>query len=181
MLNLSVEKASQLLPQGGILAYPTEAVYGLGCDPFNQASVERLLTLKGRGAEKGFILLIADWSQLFPLIRPVTEEQLTRVRATWPGFVTWVFPKAPSLPEWLTGTHDSVAIRMSAHPIARVLSAKQPIISTSANPSGQPPAKNEAELRQQLPTGIDAVVQGKLGECMQPSAIYDVLNNLKLR
>lgn len=181
MLSLLVDEASSLVQQGGIIAYPTEAVYGLGCDPFNQASVEAIQALKGRGAEKGFILLIADWSQLFLLTAPITDEQLARVRATWPGFVTWIFPKAPSLPEWLTGGQDTVAIRMSAHPIARALAMKQPLVSTSANLSGQPPAKNEAELLCQFPKGIDALIQGQLGGFMQPSAIYDVRSNHRLR
>ena len=181
MLKLTIHDAKQLLQQGGILAYPTEAVYGLGCDALNQASVESIRALKGRTTEKGFILLIADWAQLFPLIQPITEEQLVRVRSTWPGFVTWVFPKAPSLPSWLTGGQDTVAIRMSAHPIARALSKSQPLVSTSANLSGQSPAKNEEELRQQFPTGIDALVQGQLGDFTQPSTMYDVLSNQQLR
>jgi len=181
MLSLLANEVDKLVQQGGILAYPTEAVYGLGCDPFNQASVEAIQALKGRGAEKGFILLIADWSQLFPLIAPINDEQLARVRATWPGFVTWIFPKAPSLPEWLTGGQDSVAIRMSAHPVAHALAMKQPIVSTSANLSGQPPAKNETELLHHFPKGIDALIQGQLGEFIQPSAIYDVRSNQRLR
>lgn len=181
MLSLPADEVDQLVQQGGVIAYPTEAVYGLGCDPFNQASVESIQSLKGRGTEKGFILLIADWSQLFSLIAPINDEQLARVRATWPGFVTWIFPKAPALPEWLTGGQDSVAIRMSAHPIARALAIKQPIVSTSANLSGQPPAKSEEELLRQFPKGIDALIQGQLGGFTQPSVIYDVRNNQRLR
>lgn len=181
MLKLPVEEARPLLQHGGIIAYPTEAVYGLGCDPFNRQSVEEIQTLKGRDAEKGFILLIADWPQLFPLINPITEEQLARVRQTWPGFVTWVFPKAPTLPEWITGGRDSIAIRMSTHPIARALSTFQPILSTSANLSGEAPACSEEALLKQFPTGIDALISGQLGRMSKPSPIYAIQDGRQLR
>ncbi len=181
MLNLSIREAKPVLSRGGILAYPTEAVYGLGCDPFNQAAVESIITLKGRDAHKGFILLIADWSQLTPLINPVTQEQLAEVHTTWPGFVTWIFPKAPSIPHWITGGRDSIAIRMSTHPVAKALSAEAPILSTSANLSGQHPAVSLDGLLQQFPTGIDALVEGSLGSFTKPSDIYDVRTGLKIR
>ena len=181
MLNLIVEEAIPLLQRGGVIAYPTEAVYGLGCSPFNEAAVVSIQALKGREAHKGFIILIADWSQLFPLIDSVTEAQLARVRETWPGFVTWVFPKATSLPTWLTSDRDSIAIRMSAHPIARALAVAAPIISTSANVSGQPPATTKDAVLQQFPHGIDGIVQGALGASIKPSPIYDVRNGLQFR
>ncbi len=181
MLTLCVEEARPMLERGGILAYPTEAVYGLGCDPFNQTAIESIHALKGREADKGFIVLIAEWKQLFPLIAPVSEKQLATVRATWPGFVTWVFPREPSLPEWISGKKNSIAIRMSAHPIAQALSASAPIISTSANLSGHPPATTIEQLLHQFPTGIDALVQGTLGGLNQPSPIYDVLSGKQLR
>lgn len=180
MLDVSVEAATRILQQGGIIAYPTEAIYGLGCSFFNSNAVAAIQALKGREENKGFIVLIADWPQLFPLIGAVSDEQLQRVRATWPGFVTWVFPKAPSLPKWLEN-QDSIAIRMTAHPIAKALAAQGPIISTSVNRSGHPPIMTEVELWLQFPRGIDALVQGPLGSFTQPSEIYDVCSGLRLR
>lgn len=177
----SIDEAKTIIQRGGILAYPTEAVYGLGCDPFNKEAVEALLALKGRDADKGLILLISNWEQLFSLIDPITAEQLSTVRATWPGFVTWVFPKSPLLPTWLTGKHNSIAIRMSAHPLAHALCTSGPLVSTSANISGQKPAQNQTELYHQFPKGIDAVLEGELGGFSQPSAIYDVQNGHALR
>ena len=176
-----VDEARQFLKQGKIIVYPTEAVYGLGCDPFNQQAVDRLLAVKQRSIEKGFIILIADWSQLFPLISSVSAVHLDAVRATWPGPVTWVFPKATAIPEWMTGHHHSIAIRMSAHPIAQQLCIDGPVISTSANVSGQAAAVDIAGVCTQFPHGIDAFLAGNLGGASQPSAIFDVLSGIRLR
>lgn len=181
MLNVSAKEAIPLVQQGGIIAYPTEAVFGLGCDPFNRSAVEAIYELKDREIGMGMIILIADWSQLSSLTAPITDEQLDRVKATWPGFTTWVFPKAPSLPQWITGDYDSVAIRMSTHPVARILSTDCPIISTSANKSGRPPATTCEQVLQQFPNGIDAMVSGALGSEPRPSQIYDVLSGKQLR
>ncbi len=176
-----VGEARDFLKQGKIIAYPTEAVYGLGCDPFNQQAVEAVLALKHRSQSKGLILLIADWSQLTPLIEPISDELLEPVRASWPGPVTWIFPKASTMPDWLTGQHHGIAIRMSAHPIAHQLCVNGPVVSTSANISGQNSAIDIAGLRLQFPQGIDAVLTGELGGLSQPSRIFDVTTGVCLR
>ncbi len=175
------DEARLLLHQGKVIAYATEAVYGLGCDPFNETAIAALLALKQRPLHKGLILLIADWAQLTPLISPVSDALLAPVRASWPGPVTWLFQKSAIIPDWLSGDHDTIAIRMSAHPIARRLSVQGPVVSTSANISGNPPARNIDELLSQFPVGIEALLQGELGGASQPSAIYDVLTGKQLR
>ncbi len=175
------DKARQLLAEGKIIAYPTEGVYGLGCDPFNQQAVEKLLALKQRPVAKGLIMLISDWSQLTPLISAVPHSALEQVRATWPGPVTWVFPKAANVPEWLSGNYPSIAIRMTSHPIARGLCTDGPLVSTSANISGLAPAIDMAGVCAQFPNGVDALITGSLGGINQPSAIYDVLSGKRLR
>jgi L-threonylcarbamoyladenylate synthase len=175
------DQAVPLLRQGRILAYPTEAVYGLGCDPFNQTAVESLIRLKGRPQHKGFIVLISDWTQLEALIQPIADQHLVQVKATWPGPVTWIFPKASRVPVWLTGGEETIAIRMTAHPIARALCVDHPLVSTSANLSGKLSARSELELLQQFPKGIDALVAGELGGRHQPSAIYDACTGYQLR
>ena len=178
---LQVSDARAYLKQGKIIAYPTEAVYGLGCDPFNQKAVEALLALKQRPAGCGFILLIADWSQLASLVSDVSEAALNAVRATWPGPVTWVFPKSVLIPAWLTGAHDGIAIRMSAHPVAHALCVDGPVVSTSANIHGQKPAMDIHDLREQFPVGLDAALLGELGGERKPSGIYDVRSGACLR
>lgn len=176
-----IQEAKIILRGGGVIAYPTEAVFGLGCDPFNQTAVKKLWALKSRGAEKGFILLISDWAQLYPLIDTITEAQITTVRSTWPGFTTWIFPASPTLPQWITGGKPTIAIRMTTHPIAKSLCTEFPIISTSANLSGQPPIRDVEMIKLQFPQGVDALIDGPLGEFSQPSAIIDVQTGLKLR
>jgi L-threonylcarbamoyladenylate synthase len=179
--NVSIEEARIVVQQGGVLAYPTEAVYGLGCDAFNPNAVQAIRALKGRDATKAFIVLIADWSQLYSLISPLTNEQLSRLHETWPGFVTWVFPMSTTCPEWLGSEQKSIAIRMSAHPVAQALAALTPIISTSANLSGHPPATTAEQVIQQFTTGIDAMVNGRIGEFIKPSEIFDVRTGQQLR
>jgi L-threonylcarbamoyladenylate synthase len=176
-----LDEALQCIATGKIIAYPTEAVYGLGCDPFNQQAVETILNLKCRSEEKGLIILIADWGQLMPLVDKVPAHLLQKVRATWPGPVTWIFPKSSAIPKWLTGEHNGIAIRMTAHPIAHALCAKGPIVSTSANLSGQEPAKDVAGVHAQFPHGVEGVVAGELGGATQPSKIYDVLTAKQIR
>ncbi len=176
-----ISDARNLLKQGKIIAYPTEAVFGLGCDPFNQDAVARLIALKQRPESKGFILLISNWSQLTPLIGSLSNAKLEPVRQTWPGPVTWIFPKSTQLPFWLTGEHEGVAIRMSAHPIAHQLCLDGPVVSTSANISGMPPIRELSELPLQFPQGIDAVLVGDLGGQRSPSAIFDVCSGKQLR
>lgn len=169
------------IQEGQVLAYPTEAVYGLGCDPFNQAAVERIVALKGRPQQQGLIVLIADWPQLFSLIGEVPIARLQAIKETWPGPVTWVFPKSENVPDWITGSHDTIAIRMTAHPIAQKLCQLGPIVSTSANPHGQAPALSLAEVDQLFNDGLDGVVLGDLGTEKRPSMIFDALTNQQLR
>jgi L-threonylcarbamoyladenylate synthase len=175
----TVDEARVLLDKGEVIAYPTEAVYGLGCDPFNKAAVEQILYLKQRSREQGLIVLIADWAQLWPLIADVPEIRLDAVKRTWPGAVTWVFPKSEQVPSWLTGKHESIAIRMTAHPVARALCQEGPIISTSANISGTQPLRDMQAVSDMFPD-VDILV-GNLGSNVAPSALYHVLEGTQLR
>lgn len=178
----NIDDAFPLLREGGVIAYPTEAVYGLGCDPFNQQAVQKIIHLKQRPIHKGMIILISNWQQLSPLIEELPEELMRPVRKTWPGPITWVFPKSDDIPSWICGDHGSIAIRMSLHPVASYLCQYGPIVSTSANISAMPPAKDLDALSKQFPGGgIDAVIAGELGKAAQPSAIYDVLTGSRLR
>jgi L-threonylcarbamoyladenylate synthase len=174
----TIESAVVALKEGGIIAYPTEAVFGLGCDPGNSRALERLLSLKSRAARKGLILVAADIDQILPFIRNIDDSQWQQVRSTWPGPVTWVFPVHPGLSVLLTGDHNSIAIRVSAHPIVREICNLfgGPIVSTSANCSGQEPARSVQEVRQQFQQGIDVIVDGEVDLNARPSEIRDVLS-----
>ena len=133
-----IDFAVKCLKQGKVIAYPTEAVYGLGCDPDNVDAVSRILQIKHRALDKGFILIASSWEQIQPLVMYLTPDLLTRVFATWPGPITWLFPASKQVPAWIRGNHDSVAVRVTAHPIARALCEQfgGPLISTSCNIAG---------------------------------------------
>jgi L-threonylcarbamoyladenylate synthase len=176
-----IEQAQVLLQQGKVIAYPTEAVYGLGCCPFNKVAMERLAALKRRPLNKGFIVLIENWSQLRLLIGDVSEQQLIKVKKNWPGFVTRIFPKARSILACLSGEHPGIAIRMSAHPLQRALCQSGPLISTSANLSGQLPAIDVNGVVGQFPDGVDAILGGELGGERQVSTMFDVLTGMRIR
>ena len=113
--SLKLNFAADCIFQGGIIAYPTEAVYGLGCDPLDQQAVLRLLALKQRPIAKGLILVASQMQQIEPFIQ-VDSNTLCKIKKTWPGPVTWVIPAQSWVPEWLTGKHQSIAVRISAHP-----------------------------------------------------------------
>jgi len=178
---LTLDEAHEALKLGKIIIYPTEAVYGLGCDPFNKTAVEALLSLKSREQNQGLILLIADWTDLWPLVSPLDESLIQRLKATWPGHTTWIMPKSEKIPIWISGEHQSVAIRMTAHPIAHALCKLGPVVSTSANISKNTPIKNIESLLQAFPHGVHGVVSGALGEQEAPSAIYDLQSGIQLR
>jgi L-threonylcarbamoyladenylate synthase len=161
----AITEAVNTLNQGGIIAYPTEAVYGLGCDPFNENAVLRILALKNRPAAKGLILIAASWDQVSRLIKPLSAEVMERMLTTWPGPVTWVVPATHAIPDWICGEHDTIAIRLTAHPVAQAICQryKGPIVSTSANLSNQLPAITAEEVAKTFPAGIDLILAGAVG------------------
>ncbi|MDF1827323.1 MAG: L-threonylcarbamoyladenylate synthase [Legionellaceae bacterium] len=179
---IDIDKAHALIQAGEVIAYPTEAIYGLGCDPFNQQAVEALLALKQRSVSKGLIILVSTWEQIWPLIGEVPEARIEAVKQTWPGPVTWIFPKSEQVPAWLSGEHDGLAIRMTAHPVAHALCKHTPLVSTSANLTGSNPAKTIDDLEDMLASGaVAGVVAGDLGGRSAPSEIYHVLNGVRVR
>jgi L-threonylcarbamoyladenylate synthase len=183
MATRPVGLACAVLRTGGVLAYPTEAVWGLGCEPRNQMAVERLLRLKRRDWRKGLILVAAEFSQLEPFVQLPSRTAQKRAFATWPGPATWVFPASEHTPMWISGERDSVAIRVSAHPLVRELCLAYggPIVSTSANRAGHAPARSASAVRLAFGRGIDGLLPGTLGTLKQPTVIRDVISGMILR
>ena len=167
--------AASILHRGGVIAYPTEAVYGFGCDPLNLNAVEQILTIKQRDWRKGMILIASDIDQLTPYIKPLTPELQSKVEATWPGPVTWLLPAQPEVPEWIRGIHSTIAVRVTAHPDTAALcrTAGMAIISTSANNAGEPPIKNALKIQKGFGDYIDYTLPGKLGVSEKPSQIIN--------
>lgn len=178
-----LREAVRCFNSGGLIAYPTEAVYGLGCAPLNQQSMERLLQLKQRPIEKGVILIAADYEQLLPFIQPLDDGHMRAVWNSWPGPNTWLLPAADHLPFWLTGIHQTLAVRVTAHPLASALcrACDSPLVSTSANLSGQHPAKSALQVHQRLGDGVDYILSGPLGDSQKPSTIRDALSGRVIR
>lgn len=160
---------------GGIIAYPTEAVYGIGCLPLSAHAVARVLRLKHRHAAKGFVLVAADIPQVEAFATIPGGEIGAEISATWPGPVTWILPARHHVPSSITGGRATVAIRMTAHPVARALclAAGSALVSTSANLSGRQPITRKTTLRSQLGRRVDMIVPGDLGQRAKPTAIRD--------
>lgn len=178
----NITTAIQQLNAGKVIAYPTEAVYGLGCDPLNEAAVMHLLHIKQRPIEKGLILIAASLQQLEPYVL-LNEEILARITPTWPGPVTWVIPAQANTPKWLTGEHNSLAVRVTAHPIAQQLCRDygSPLVSTSANATTQPAMRTATELVNSFADSDIFILEGQVGELSQETAIYDAVSGKKLR
>jgi L-threonylcarbamoyladenylate synthase len=176
-------KAASVLRRGGVIAYPTEGCYGLGCDPRHAGAVQRILRLKRRSWRQGLILIGAHWSQIAPWVDGADKEVVARARRTWPGPVTWLLPARPGSPRRLRGEHDSIAVRVTAHPLAAALCrhAHCAIVSTSANRHGRPAAVTARQVRLAFGRRIDYVLEGPLGGLRGPTAIRDARTGDTLR
>ena len=160
-----IRAAVRQLAAGGIVAYPTETVYGLGCDPFNGQAVLHLLALKKRDMSRGLILVASELSQLEPMLQPLKPTAKKRVCSTPAIPVTWILPCLPEIPAWLRGNHDSLAIRITSHPLAADLCATWggPLVSTSANIHGRHPAASPLQVRKAFNGQLDCILHGPPG------------------
>jgi L-threonylcarbamoyladenylate synthase len=172
----SPRRAAALIRAGGVIAYPTEAVFGLGCNPRDPVAVARLLAIKGRPPGKGLILIAADAAQLEPYLLRLDEPIAARARQAWPGPVTWLWPARPGIPQWLTGDHETLAVRVTDHPLAAQLCREAgPIVSTSANLAGEEPARTAEAVAERLGRRLDGILAGSVGGRERPSEIRDVM------
>jgi L-threonylcarbamoyladenylate synthase len=178
-----LQTALKCLREGKVIAYPTEAVYGFGCDPFNAQAVSQLLQLKRRSVDKGLILVASSWGQVQSLVEPIPPRALAQVLATWPGPFTWIFPASSLAPAWIRGQHQSIALRVSDHPVVRELCQgfEGPIVSTSANRDGEPPLRDFRTLQIMFGKQVDFIVHGKVGGQSRPTVIRDALSGSILR
>lgn len=179
----SIESVARILRAGGVVAYPTEGVFGLGCRPDEPAAVERILALKGRPGTKGLILISDRLERLVGWLAPLDAEARARVEASWPGPVTWLWPAAPECPALLRGEHETLAVRVTAHPPARALcaAAESALVSTSANPAGEAPCTDWSCVEHRFGDGVDAILQAACGDLPGPTAIRDARTGAWLR
>lgn len=177
--------AAELLHAGGVLAYPTEAMFGLGCDPRDRVAFERLFALKQRPANQGVLLIAADFDQVERYIElaAVPGGILQQVRASWPGPHTWIFPRSAAVPAWVSGAHAGIALRVTAHEPAAALCRAfgGALVSTSANPHAQPPARSAQTIVDYFGDALDGLLDASLGGQVSPTTIRDALSGAIIR
>jgi len=181
----TIKAAAEHFFSGDIIAYPTEAVFGLGCDPDNELAIQKLLSIKQRPIHKGLILLAADYSQLLPYIDDcaINQDHRLKVLSRWPGAITQVLPVNKNISSLLCGDFDSIAVRITDHEdvVSLCQQIKKPIVSTSANLAGQKPAITWQQVEQKLGDKIDYVLKGKTSGLFKPSTIINGLTGEILR
>ena len=177
-----LRRAVDVLRGGGVVAHATEGVWGLACDPVDGAAVDRLLDIKGRDAEQGLIVAAGQAEAFATELEGLDDEVASRIRASWPGAVTWVVPNR-RFPHWITGGRDTVAIRVPGHEQARALADAfgGAIVSTSANRSGVEPARTAGAVADALGEAVDFILPGEIGSSAGPSRIIDALSGRTLR
>lgn len=179
-----LNQAVRTIHCGGVIAYPTEAVWGLGCDPWNPDAVNQILELKRRPVAKGLIVVAGSVEQIRFLLDPLPEKQQRVALEYWPGPYTCLLPDLlQQIPQQVRGRHESIAVRVSDHPLVQALcgAAGLPLVSTSANPAGRQPARHSWQVRRYFPNGLDRLVPGQLGGYRQPSRIIDIVSGKQLR
>jgi len=179
----SLRQAAHVINKGGVIAYPTEAVYGLGCHPLNENAVSHLLALKQRDPGKGLILISDNLDKLTPFLKSLSQSDRNKINNTSTDAITWLIPAQDWVPNWLTGWHSSLAVRVTAHPIAAALcqATNMPIISTSANLSGRHPARNSLQVRLQFGELLDGIISGTTNHKANPSSIRDLKTGQVIR
>jgi L-threonylcarbamoyladenylate synthase len=178
-----ITRAVAALHNGGVIAYPTEGVWGLGCDPADEAAVHRLLALKNRPVGKGLILVASREAQLAWLLADLSRSQRARLELSWPGPTTWLLPHRGRVPRWISGEHDTVAVRVSDHPVVRELCDcwGGVVVSTSANRSGTRAAVEQFQVQRYFANELDFVVPGSVGRARGPSHIRDLISDRVIR
>lgn len=177
-----LRQAVAALDGSGVVAHPTEAVFGLAARADAPDGVAAILRLKGRSVLKGFIVIAASLEQIEALAELPTGPRRAEVLATWPGPWTWLLAARPRTPGWLTGGRDVLAVRLTAHPLSRLLCAHcGPLVSTSANPNGRPPARSALMVRRYFPGAATVVLSGALGGERRPTRIVDARTGVVIR
>ena len=181
VISQAIRKAGRVLCRGGVIAYPTEGVFGLGCLPDDAQAVERVLTIKQREADKGLVLIASNQQQLRGWIDVPENCELVSGGEAHP--ITWIVPAKPDVSPLVRGIHSGIAVRLSAHPVARALCdvVDSPLVSTSANLSGRPATRSPLILRRNLGALVDYIVPGDCGPASGPSEIRDLGSGKVLR
>lgn len=182
-ISRNLDEAVTVLAAGGVIAYPTEAVYGLGCRVDLPGPVERIRRLKARHSAQGVIVLTDELTRVSGWLEPLIPKQEERLTLSWPGPITWLIPAAAACPRFLRGDSDRLAVRIPEHELCRRLCRElgAALVSTSANPSGRPPARSAAEVAEYFPEALDLILDAPLGGRAKPSGIQDLITGEVIR
>lgn len=180
----SLVKCIDFLNKNYIIAYPTEAVFALGCNPDSDDAIINLLKLKHRSQNKGLILIAASYNQLIPYINEcrLSDFQKQKIFSLWPGFITFLVPARSNVSNWITGSSNLIAVRVTTHPVVKRLCLHygKPIISTSANVTGMPESRTVKDVIQYFGSNIP-ILNGNIGGFLYPSQIFNILTGEYVR
>lgn len=180
---VTVAQGAEIIRHGGVIAYPTEGCFGFGCNPLDTDAVKRILVIKRRHFSKGLILISDHIDRLRPYFSNLPDSTREDILASWPGPVTWLLPARRSVPREIRGIHDSIAVRVSRHPVVRMLcrKAEMAIVSTSANRASLTPHRSLASVLAEFASEVDGIVEGRIGQRRSPSVIRDGRNGRYIR
>lgn len=183
MHSFQLSHTARIIRYGAIVACPTEAVYGLSCHPLIPEAVSRILELKQRPINKGLILVACDVTQLYPFVKDPSILDQKKIKDSWPGATSWLVPASDDTPSWLTGSHNTIAVRVTDHPIMAELCQRcgHALVSTSANISGRAPAINSLQTRKMFGNGLDWILHAETGHNKQVSKIVDAASGKLVR
>lgn len=179
-----LKRAGEIIRAGGLVAFPTETVYGLGADALNAEAVASVYTAKGRPSDNPMIVHIADATDLYDLIdggiSGLSDEASKLMITLWPGPLTLIFRKSGIVPDVTTGGLDTVAIRMPSNPTARRLIklTGRPVAAPSANLSGRPSPTTAGDVLEDMDGRIDAVIMGEQCDVGIESTVVDLTGNI---
>ncbi len=157
-----LDKAGRIIKQGGLVAFPTETVYGLGGDALNPASSRRIYAAKGRPSDNPLIVHICRWEDIYKIAEPVTEQAKKLAEAFWPGPLTMILQKTAAVPRETTGGLDTVAVRFPSHPLAKAFieEAGGYVAAPSANTSGRPSPTEAKYVAEDMAGRIEMILDG---------------------
>ncbi|MEC7885498.1 MAG: L-threonylcarbamoyladenylate synthase [Pseudomonadota bacterium] len=177
------EDISNAIVKGKIVAYPTESVFGIGCDPENEKSINKIIAIKNRSKQKGLIIIADEVKKLSKFIHKDYLDLFIKKSDIESKPTTWIVPSSKHVLNLVKGEDSSVALRITQHPIASRICkySNKAIISTSANISSKTPAKNSNEILMQFGEEIDIIVDGRVGDSIKPTQIVDLITNKVIR
>ena len=180
-MRMSIIRAADILLGGGVIAYPTETVFGLGCLPDDADAVQQLLAIKRRSPAKGLILLASHGAQLENWVNLADGQTIPEPKTVQP--ITWIVPAKSGVNSDVQGDNKGLAVRITSNRTAAAIcdAVESPIVSTSANFTGRPTARNRIALRRQFGRLVDYIVPGDCGPASGPSEIRSLITGETIR